>query len=447
MGNFDVKHINGTLAGKMAQALDKKDNAEGKADGKISGSVWNGFINDIREQTGDETLGKKINEGGFITLENAIKSIATYTSRIAKTAGKNGTEVAKDWVNVLNIDIKAKDPSAVKQSSAVKETQQTTTNKNDRPLHMNMPFSSPVPAGLDYTGFSVLDYLSEQAGKILQGRKDVELGIYDNWQRIANNGMKTCISPSKNSVAYAIIKLTDNLGPLSLEKIFKRSDSVQKLIDKAKELGINTTLCLSDKYDEQAYNEAIRVAKEIAAKEQYVLDKRDYIEEKLANGTINDEWVWINGKTFILDSIGEVKMYIDEREREDYCIFRSVDGKARGITCSSNKFGVTKDGITNVACDSEGNIICYSIQVLNSNIASEYRNANGDLMFTTDYDDNAKEHYYDAEGKEISEEQARKCIPGGKFVHESFDDWSSMRGPMSSKRYKTTLTTPKGWEP
>ena len=125
MGICKPEHINGTLAGLMAQALDRKDNEENKADKQISASVWNEFIDNIRRESGNDKLGKKIQNS--ISLEDAIKSITTYSCRAGKSKELTGTEMAREWVKDLGLDIKVKQSKpaapAVKQPAAPAEKQ------------------------------------------------------------------------------------------------------------------------------------------------------------------------------------------------------------------------------------------------------------------------------------------------------------------------------------
>ena len=81
--------VRGTLAGKMALALDLKDGQ----DRKISRSVWNDFVDKIG-------TGKKIEEGVlYISLEDAIRCITKYCVKAGARSGKTGTEQAKQWKN------------------------------------------------------------------------------------------------------------------------------------------------------------------------------------------------------------------------------------------------------------------------------------------------------------------------------------------------------------
>jgi len=56
------KLLNTTLAGQTAKKLDAKDGTE---DGKISGTVWNEFIDEIG-------VGKKISDNGSISVFNTM---------------------------------------------------------------------------------------------------------------------------------------------------------------------------------------------------------------------------------------------------------------------------------------------------------------------------------------------------------------------------------------
>ena len=76
-------------AGQLAQQLDA---ADGKKDGKISASVWNGFV----RGKGGKTI------KNYIEVGNATSSISSYLMKNSKTSGKNIQNLMQDWLSGLN---------------------------------------------------------------------------------------------------------------------------------------------------------------------------------------------------------------------------------------------------------------------------------------------------------------------------------------------------------
>ena len=84
-----IEHLNDTSAGAIARKLDAQD---GASDGKISGSVWNNFIDTTN------CGGNKIKN--YISVENAMKSITTYVVRqSAQYKDKSADDLANEWLN------------------------------------------------------------------------------------------------------------------------------------------------------------------------------------------------------------------------------------------------------------------------------------------------------------------------------------------------------------
>lgn len=120
--NFQVK------ANAVFQTLDAKD---GKADGKISASIWNDFA--------DKVGGKHINE--YITEQNAIKSINAYIKRggeIVKQAIYDylgwSTDKAHERMNNAEkmLEDVANDPSQVEIKKNTKTKSKTATLNDGR---------------------------------------------------------------------------------------------------------------------------------------------------------------------------------------------------------------------------------------------------------------------------------------------------------------------------
>ena len=96
------KILKNTSAYQIAESLDKQD---GSADGKISASIWNAFV----EGKG----GKKINTS--ISLENAMKSITSYAVRNAKSEKTTANDLGAKWLNSPSAE---KSENIVSQESA-----------------------------------------------------------------------------------------------------------------------------------------------------------------------------------------------------------------------------------------------------------------------------------------------------------------------------------------
>lgn len=77
--------LKSTLAYQIAAKLDAQD---GNANGEISASIWNKFVEDKG--------GKQIKES--ISLKSAMNSITTYLVRQAKSAGQTVDTLAQDWL-------------------------------------------------------------------------------------------------------------------------------------------------------------------------------------------------------------------------------------------------------------------------------------------------------------------------------------------------------------
>jgi len=100
------KLLNTTLAGQTAKKLDAKDGTE---DGKISGTVWNEFIDEIG-------VGKKISDNGSISVFNTMNSITTYAVKSGKS---NANDLAKNWMEKLGeVQASAENAGAAAAGSA-----------------------------------------------------------------------------------------------------------------------------------------------------------------------------------------------------------------------------------------------------------------------------------------------------------------------------------------
>ena len=88
----DIGNIFNTDAGQMALEMDK---ADGKADGKISASVWNNYAAGHEGRT-------TISENGSISVFDAMNSITTYTVR--EQAQENGPDTKPTEKEDPNID-------------------------------------------------------------------------------------------------------------------------------------------------------------------------------------------------------------------------------------------------------------------------------------------------------------------------------------------------------
>lgn len=82
-------NLKSTLAYQIAAKLDAQD---GNANGEISASIWNKFVEDKG--------GKQIKES--ISLKSAMNSITTYLVRQAKSAGQTVDTLAQDWLGKVN---------------------------------------------------------------------------------------------------------------------------------------------------------------------------------------------------------------------------------------------------------------------------------------------------------------------------------------------------------
>lgn len=116
------KLLNTTLAGQIAKQLDAKD---GNKDEQISASIWNKFVNEIG-------TGKTISENGSISIVNAMNSITTYAVRLAKQAGKNVDELAKEWLeNAGGTDSASKSAEGSKKAPKADKKEEVKSNNAD----------------------------------------------------------------------------------------------------------------------------------------------------------------------------------------------------------------------------------------------------------------------------------------------------------------------------
>lgn len=109
------KLLKTTSAGMLATKLDKSD---GSSDGKIKGSVWNQFIDEIG-------TGTTIDENGAISVENAMRSITTYVVRQANSLGKNIEELVQSWSSKVSVPDSVEEEQDVEEADETEDTEET----------------------------------------------------------------------------------------------------------------------------------------------------------------------------------------------------------------------------------------------------------------------------------------------------------------------------------
>ena len=131
MYNGNVGGVGGNDNIKWNKQLAKElDAADGKQDGKISASVWNGFI----QKTGSK--GNSIKN--FINLENAAKSFEYYDSK--KDAGK--IDWKNKWQGML-FEYQKDLGIIVHNEPSAKETTETKT-ENEKLLNLSRDLTKEV---------------------------------------------------------------------------------------------------------------------------------------------------------------------------------------------------------------------------------------------------------------------------------------------------------------
>jgi len=145
MGDNNVNSVNNSNNVKWSKQLAKQlDAADGKEDGKISASVWNGYLNSIGSK------GNKIKN--FINLSNAEKSFDYYKTTKDKgkidynnwqtqlTSYKNSqtqsTEQTSDTSSAKTLQPAAEQPAAVEPEPIAASMQEVLSNESVQATNM-----------------------------------------------------------------------------------------------------------------------------------------------------------------------------------------------------------------------------------------------------------------------------------------------------------------------
>ena len=115
-----MKTNRSVLAAQIANLLDEKDK-NGK-DGRIEASIWNSYIADKG--------GKQIQN--YITVNTAIKSLATYLYRQAKEKGTLIKKLGQDWIDIAgsNTEVQTKKKTQGKNNTKKVDTSYSKMNRD-----------------------------------------------------------------------------------------------------------------------------------------------------------------------------------------------------------------------------------------------------------------------------------------------------------------------------
>lgn len=461
----DIKQILNSTALSIAKNLDKKDGVE---DGKIKGSIWNQFVEDKG--------GNKISENGFISLENARKSITTYLMRNSQELGQTVKNLADNWLSKEGIEPDAEQPPAedtppvdgadpVQETDPVKKAQETEPVKRPTdvpPLHETPPILNVQKKGKDYSNINLNNIIKAkqiQYKEVVNNRFNGK-DIAKQYEKYLSNGGTFTANANKDNVAYVVDKLFyDNAIKDNVASVNVISSMLKPLITKAKELKIKTNLTEQSKsLDKSTLAEIKRVASAIIEKEDsiendylafasikqpatsmagknifdkatgkcYVYDKEGYISRIMEKGhyTIikdkkgnmidivgNSTFNRYDNLTFL--HMNNIYFEFDTKTGKvnEYDEYKTINGEKCRITRTNNgQIKHVLDGNGNVIYyDENGNIEFYTChKKINGVTFDEYRNADGDLIcYKTSYDTK----YYDANGKEITEEEYLELLP------------------------------------
>ena len=116
MGNERVDFLNTTLAGKITKKLYAEQKTQTNV---IKANVWNDFIGKIK--TGNTIQNE-------ISLENAVKSITKYAVLEANRQKRSADEVAKDWFNLMGLELSNKTVQKV-----LEKVEEQVQKKEDAP--------------------------------------------------------------------------------------------------------------------------------------------------------------------------------------------------------------------------------------------------------------------------------------------------------------------------
>lgn len=119
MGTNKVENnfLNATIAGKITKKLSEKRKNQTDA---IKADVWNEFVQQIG-------TGNKIKNQ--ISLQNAVNSITKYAVVEAHKQNKKADEVAKEWFNLMGLELSAKKADEV-QTAVMSEVLQSNETGN-----------------------------------------------------------------------------------------------------------------------------------------------------------------------------------------------------------------------------------------------------------------------------------------------------------------------------
>lgn len=435
----DIKQILNNTALSIAKNLDKKDGVE---DGKINGSIWNQFVEDKG--------GNKISENGFISLENARRSITTYLMRNSQKLGQTVKNLADNWLSkegiepvieqqLIDVSQPVEESDPVQGTNPVKKIQETepvTRPADAPPLHETPPVLNVQKKGKNYSNINLNNIIKAkqiQYKEVVNNRFNGK-DIAKQYEKYLSNGGTFTTTANKDNVAYVVDKLFyDNAIKDNVASVNVISSMLKPLMTKAKELKIKTNLTEQSKsLDKSTLAEIKRVASAIIEKDDSI--ENDYLAfasikepaTSMAGKKVVDK---ASGKIYYYDTNGSIKrvfdtskkrdclenvsrdvIYIDGNNNElrisksngkvrlyhqkqgEYRIKRETNGNLRML--SSNK----SDGI-DFHFDKNGKFISY---VKQSGNTIEIRNPNGDLLaYFKDID--GKRHAYDANGNEVSE--------------------------------------------
>ena len=205
------KLLNGTLAGQMAKSLDKND---GEDNGKINKSIWNQFIKEIREETGDDSLGNEIKN--FITVENAMNAIIRYAKKaVSQKEGDGSTidEKAKVWAEAIENMTKASE---------------------EEPPEIDTDVSAEDEVPAEEEADPVIQFDKENFNNITAGQGLAGKFRYDSDEDI----QKSLADATPEQLAYALRDY-----PNALKDLYEKGTlSQEQVLDAARKLGIEVKI-------------------------------------------------------------------------------------------------------------------------------------------------------------------------------------------------------------